>query len=764
MRWNAMVVGVTLVLGATAGCQRDTFLTKDEYAAYIKNNFLPPNIESNPAASDLATVSHMPRPMTVNETERKPRHITLNECLAVALEHGTTGLQSVRALGVSNDDLVTFTGNSVVGSDNIRVFALQPAITQTNIEASLSRFDAQFTASATWTTTDEQQQGLQSFQNGQTAQVIASLVKPLPTGGFAGITFNNTYQNLSNPPTGTFSLLNPSYTSRLSFQFEQPLLLNSGVDINQLLTTQVPSTLFGQLNNRRSALSSPVEGIVITRIRFDQQRAEFERNLNWMTVNVESAYWNLYGAYVSLYAAEQGLRISHTVWQIEKTKYEVGKEDITVFAPTRGLYENFRENRLKALDQVLNNERILRALMGLPTEDGFRLIPVDAPTQAPLEPNWEVAVNEALNLRPELVLARQDLKVRQMNLILQKNFLRPDLRLTASYTPVGLGTRLDGNGVVTDGTGAFRTDNALRSLASDHFNDWQVGMTLNMPLGFRLENAALRQARLLLAQSYAVLKDQEDRAVRSLVLQYRTLFTQHNLIQATREERKAYAQEIDGRFKNIAIGKATPDRFLLQAIQSWSDALNREYQAIVAYNNAIAGFEFTKGTILQHNNIMIAEGPLPAAAQVRATEHERERCRAIVLRQHENPIVYTKGCLEQGGEAFPAIPQMPTESAPPLPSLLDEAPRPPEPPLGTMPGTSQSSVAGPNGAIGTARGGVAGPNGAPGAAPNGIAGPNGVYGSPTTPPQSPPAGTPAMLPGSLPPNSISAPPGLNPRR
>jgi outer membrane protein TolC len=736
MRWNAMVVGVTLVLGATAGCQRDTFLTKDEYAAYIKNNFLPPNIETDPSASDKATRYTMGPPMNVNETERKPRHITLNECIALALEHGTTGLQSVRALGVSNDDLTTFSGNTVVGSDNIRVFALQPAITQTNIEASLSRFDAEFIASLTWTTTDEQQQGLQSFQNGQTAQMITSLVKPLPTGGFAGITWNTTYQNLSNPPTGTFSLLNPSYTSRLSFQLEQPLLQGSGVDVNQLLPTPVPSTLFGQINGRRGALGTNfVEGIVITRIRFDQQRAEFERNLNWLVVNVENAYWNLYGAYVSLYAAEQGLRISHRVWEGAKARYETGKEDITIFAPTRGQYENFRGNRLTALGQVLDRERILRALMGLPTEDGHRLIPVDTPTQAPVEPNWDVAVNEALNLRPELVLARQDLKVRQLNLILQKNFLRPDLRFVGSYTPVGLGTRLDGNGVVTDGTSAFRTDNALRSLASDHFNDWQVGLTLNMPLGYRLENAQLRQARLLLAQSYAVLKDQEDRAVRSLTLQYRTLFEKHNLIQATREERKAYAQEIDGRLKNIAIGKSVADRFLLQAIQSWSDALNREYQAIVAYNNALAGFEFTKGTILQHNNIMIAEGPLPAAAQVRAVEHERERTRALVLRQHESPVPYTQGCVEQNGRVYPFIPQIPTDTSVPLPSLLDEAPRPPEPPLGMMPGSAR----------------------------NGIGGPNGVFGTSTATPQPLPAGTPATLPGSLP-GSLSATPALNQRR
>ena len=51
-----------------------------------------------------------------------------------------------------------------------------------------------------------------------------------------------------------------------------------------------------------------MEGILITRIRFDQARAEFERNINFMVINVEFAYWTLYGSYWTLYSREQALR------------------------------------------------------------------------------------------------------------------------------------------------------------------------------------------------------------------------------------------------------------------------------------------------------------------------------------------------------------------------------------------------------------------------------------------------------------------------
>src|SRR5207244_1548409 len=124
-------------------------------------------------------------------------------------------------------------------------------------------------------------------------------------------------------------------------------------------------------------------------------------------------------------------------------------------------------------------------------------------------------------------------------------------------SPVGFGNRLDGNGTMLDGAGIPRPSNAFRSLASDHFNDWYLGLQLAVPLGYRLEHAVLRTARLTLAQSYDFLKDQDAKA---------------------------------------------------------------------------------KGTILQHNNVAIQEGPLPQVAMVRAVEHERERSKALVLRERPEPL------------------------------------------------------------------------------------------------------------------------------
>src|SRR5207253_854390 len=104
-------------------------------------------------------------------------------------------------------------------------------------------------------------------------------------------------------------------------------------------------------------------------------------------LNVEAAYWNLYGSYVSLYANEQGLRQAQQAWVIFKTRVDIdiGRGQL---AQVEAQYEQFRGDRMRAIGQIIDNERNLRMLLGLPVEDGQRLIPVDAPTTAPVHHDW----------------------------------------------------------------------------------------------------------------------------------------------------------------------------------------------------------------------------------------------------------------------------------------------------------------------------------------------------------------------------------------
>src|SRR5207237_101955 len=82
---------------------------------------------------------------------------------------------------------------------------------------------------------------------------------------------------LSRPPTGAFGVLNPTYTSKVTFGFEQPLLRNYGIALNQVLPAFGGSNLFTQLHGGRAT----GEGILVARLRFDHGRRALERSSNY---------------------------------------------------------------------------------------------------------------------------------------------------------------------------------------------------------------------------------------------------------------------------------------------------------------------------------------------------------------------------------------------------------------------------------------------------------------------------------------------------
>jgi len=648
-RWLQRILGIITACGLAAGCKQQMFLSKECFTEASAT--LPAqNLDTDFGIGNAPLMSPTKTPPTVDDPDRPPRHLTLREAIATALENGSVSDQQGGFLtGLVNDTLVsaaggfTSTQNLNTQIDRVKAIALYPAIAGANLEASLSRFDPQWVTAMNWSTTDNIQQGLASFTNGNTGQFSTSIIKGLSTGGVASMTFNNNYRQLNgNVPNA----ISPLYESRVDIGFEQPLWRDYGTDINQVLarfpsfngtSAAAAAAAYNSRQNSGNNLGVGTEGILIARIRVEQQRAEFERRVHNLLIGVEAAYWKLYQAYGRLVTFEYMEKLAHRAWHINNAKFVAGTIGPKDFHPFRAQYEEFQGERLQALGNVLEAERNLRGFMGLPGEDGFRLVPIDAPTLAPYQPNWEASVQMALMQKPELAIARDNLRAAQFALVSQKNFLKPDLRFSARYSPVGFGTRLDGNGSLTDGAGIPRSDNALRSLAGGDFNDWNLGFTLSMPLGFRLEHAAVRAARLQLAQSYYLLSDTENKLVRSMQKDYGKISEWYSLIQKRDQERESYAKSVSALAKEVDVGKIT-SYVLLDLQRRLATAQVKEFEAIAEYNIALAAFEFKKGNILKHNNVMIAEGPLPECAEVRAIDHEKERAKAIILRERPRSI------------------------------------------------------------------------------------------------------------------------------
>lgn len=662
-RWTACFI---VILASALGCQKQCFLSESDFQNALPGG-IPANLESDPSYSIVPPAGTIPSPTTVDDSKREPRYLSLREAIAIALENGTVGSENPASPGQSTDILGGFQGLAVGSADAIRVLALDPAIVATSIETSLSKFDTLWNTSLTWNrtetplgispTTFTQMGGFLRNVAADNLSFGTSLEKPLPTGGTAGITFNLASQ--WNTPA---SPINPAVQPSIQFIFEQPLLQGFGVDINQLLPAHPGSKLMP------FATGNTGEGILITRIRLDQQRAEFERNVNYLLLNVEAAYWNLYGAYYQLYSREEAMGYAYLVWRLAKDGFDEKRNAIQNLEQTRLLYEQLRSQRLTALGQVLESERQLRNLLGMKIEDGYRLVPSDTAIQTAYAPDWKASLDEALTRRPELDLARHDLKFRQLDLIRQRNSLLPDLRFVASDTIHSVGSQLDEGPVPA---------NAFHQLFSDPFNNYSLGFLLNVPLGYRAANAGVRSAQLNLQRSYLNLRSEENKAELFLGQAYRQVLEFQSQIQVNQAALRAATRQLKAYLDLFKGGRAANPygADLVLAIQNWSSSAANLYSAIVQYNNSLATLEFARGSIRERDRVYIGDGPLPLCAQVRAVEHERQRTAAFVLRERAS-YAYPASCPDPS--EGPALPRLDPNAAKPLPTLLEKRPPVPE--------------------------------------------------------------------------------------
>lgn len=679
-RWAGAVLvalGSALTMCCTIGCTQHHFMTESDYKHFNHQalcGVTGPACEDHP---DMQRTPEMGKIRTILQPEAKPRDISLAECMAMALERGRSG-ENFRVFSQGSGLPLAAgpqNGQSAF-SDSIRVFAYDPAIRSIDIEQALAKFDAYLRTGITANRVDRPVgNALDSFQsqaagsistiNQDTASFQSSLLKPLATGGLAGISFNTDYEysNLA-------ARVNPAYRPVMSLSLEQPLLRGFGVGINELLDSH-PGSVRTQVPT-----GGRVPGILLSRLNSEQSRIEFERRVMNLCFAVEEAYWRLDEAFWIKYSREIALRQALESWNIANAKYKAGSATLLELKTVETQYRSFQNQYVAALDAVLEAERKLRYIIGLPPEDGNRLIPIDTPSEAPFMPDYQNAVLEALNERPDLKQSRLEIQRSHFEVLRAQNTLLPDLRAFGNYDFQGLGKRLDGSTGVEDLSNA----NAFRPLLNNNFQNWSVGVIGTMQLGFRNEHSDVQRAKFQLMQRSLALEENETRVTYELTQVIRQLVVNHRSIEITRGQRKAASEVVQLRYQAYRAGKETIN-FLLEAQRDLADALRQEHSAITSYNIALANFEAVKGSILAHNNVKIMDGPLPDCVNARASEHMQQRMGAILIKENGSGPLFEK----TGGFISPKLPN--NVSVKDMQQAIQELPKLPDKPLESLPAT-----------------------------------------------------------------------------
>ncbi len=103
--------------------------------------------------------------------------------------------------------------------------------------------------------------------------------------------------------------------------------------------------------------------------------------------------------------------------------------------------EQLRQQYLDAWLDARRREFQLRQLIGLDARDDNELLPADAPRQTP--PAFDDVVTVALQERPDLNQRRLGLQIREQQLLVAQNRVKPELNVSAAYRVAGLSDRAD---------------------------------------------------------------------------------------------------------------------------------------------------------------------------------------------------------------------------------------------------------------------------------------------------------------------------------
>ena len=118
--------------------------------------------------------------------------------------------------------------------------------------------------------------------------------------------------------------------------------------------------------------------------------------------SIEQIYWNLCQAHVQLWSAEQAIKLGKEILKHEQSRRKVGNSSDEIIADAKQRLEQFNLDLITKNSDVITTERQLRNLLGLPPADNRRIIPVTAPNETRLEPDWEQARAIMLENQPDI--------------------------------------------------------------------------------------------------------------------------------------------------------------------------------------------------------------------------------------------------------------------------------------------------------------------------------------------------------------------------
>lgn len=406
----------------------------------------------------------------------------------------------------------------------------------------------------------------------------ATLTKPWQTGGTMSVGFLPPLAYLFYRDPSSSSGFNPVWAADLVFELRQPLLRGAGIAVN----------------------TAPIR---ITQLKANQSTWDVKDSLISELRSVEEAYWTLQAALATLQSYNTIMPLLDEAVRIEELRFRSEMVTRSDLSRTRLQRSQFQQQRVRAEADVRERELRLRQLIGLPTNDGRFLLPINPPIRKSPEINAQESLDIAIRNRPDLVQQRLNVEIRELELTVARNGRLPQLDFRVLHRASGLGDRLD---------------DALAMMNSFQYTDWTGALTFSMPIGNRAPRAIARAAETQLIRERAMLRQATQMAefdIADVLRELRASWAQYEAARDRVEDSREWVNIARIRFQNPPAAGSGQDWLMIAlndyqlALRSHVDAVTDAAKFLAAYNTWLARLEESQGTLLDSRRVRLENDP-----------------------------------------------------------------------------------------------------------------------------------------------------------
>lgn len=414
-----------------------------------------------------------------------------------------------------------------------------------------------------------------------------SFTQVLPTGAQYTVGFAAS----KNSTNSAFATLNPYISSGLQFGFSQPLLRNRGYYINHI-------------------------NLMLARSRYRVSEYSLRTQLLQLIDTAENAYWDVVQARENLRVAESARKLADDSLKLSQKELELGAlSPLDIYNPQQQLATadlGVSQARY-ALEQTQN---ALRKQIGADLDPEVRKLPIEVtePVETTVSSGMtdsEQEAQKAMQIRPDLKAAVQNLDVDDLGIRSAKNEILPALTLTGSYQSQGVGgIYYPSSTSLLGGTGAALAPipggfmDSLSQLFGFGYPVYSFGLNLSLPIRSHVAVADMADAMVQKRRDALTVRNTQQQIRLSILNAVSNVRSSQESVKLALVAKDFAAKYLDAENQKYQLG-IDPMQFVLQAQNSLTQAESNVVQAQVGLRRNLLNLLTQTGELLDERGIVV---------------------------------------------------------------------------------------------------------------------------------------------------------------